>query len=177
MRSRNKIYNSDGIYFVTSTIVDWIEIFNSREDYQILIDAINYNIRNKNFKVYAYVLMKNHFHIICTGDNLSNILSSIKSFSAKKILKKLHEESNNTILNKLILSKKDFKNDRIFQVWQEGFYPKEILDNDELIQKIEYIHYNPVKGNYCENIIGWEYSSAKFYESNEKSLIQIERLI
>jgi REP element-mobilizing transposase RayT len=177
MRSRNKIYNPEGVFFITSTVIDWIEIFNSKDNCQILIDAINFSINNKKLEVYSYVIMKNHFHMICKGDNLSRIIGSIKGFAANKILEKLKEENSTNLLEKFRDKKKRFKTDRNFQVWQEGFYPKEILNDLELKQKIEYIHYNPVKENYCENMVDWPYSSARYYEMNVEGLIKIKRII
>jgi len=177
MRSRNKIYNPDGVYFITSTIVDWIEIFNTEKDYQILIDAFNHSLENKDFDIFSYVIMKNHFHMICKGENLSSIIGSIKGFTAVKIIKKLKDENNLTLLERFRNKKKTFKTDRTFQIWQEGFFPKEILSNQELRQKIEYIHFNPVKENYCLNTYDWKFSSAKFYETGEEGLIKIKRLI
>lgn len=177
MRSRNKVYNSRGVYFITSTVVNWLDIFDNEEKFLILVDCINYNIQNKNFKVHAYVLMKNHFHMICSGEEISNSIGSIKSFSAKKLLEKIQKENNEEFLNIFKEEKKKFKTDREFQFWQEGFYPKEILNDEELKQKIEYIHYNPVKKSYCSEAKEWKYSSAKFYESGEDGIIFIERII
>lgn len=177
MRSRNKIYNTSGVYFITSTVVDWLEVFDSDNAFQILADCINFNIQNKDFKVHAYVLMKNHFHMICSGENISNAIGSIKSFSAKKMIEKLQDEKKEAILKIFKEEKKKFKIDREFQFWQEGFYPKEILNNEELKQKIEYVHYNPVKKNYCAEMKDWKYSSAKFYETGEEGIIFVERII
>ncbi|MBX7045004.1 MAG: transposase [Ignavibacteria bacterium] len=177
MRSRNKIYNANGVYFITSTVVDWLELFNSDNSFQILADCINFYIRKKNFKVHAYVFMKNHFHLICSGENISKSIGSIKSFSAKKMIEKLKDGNNYEVLNKLRETKKKHKTDRQFQFWQEGFYPKEVLSNDELKQKIEYIHYNPVKKNYCAEMAGWKYSSANYYETGIEGIIFIERII
>jgi len=175
MRSRYKILNPEGYFFITSTIVEWIEIFNTLSDFQILIDSVNYNIEKKGLHVFAYVLMKNHFHIICRGNNLSNIITSIKSYSAKRIIEKL--EINNNIILEKFKDKKNYKNERQYQIWQEGFHPKEIIDSDELRQKINYIHDNPVRAFYCNTANEWLHSSAKFYETGEKGCIEIMRIV
>lgn len=170
MRSRYKILNEEGIYFITSTTVNWIEIFTTEDYFNILIDSINYSVSEKNLKVYAYVLMKNHFHIICKADNLSNVIRSVKSYSAKRIIKQLEEDKKYDILEKLTTNGN-------YQIWQEGFHPKEITKVEVLKQKIEYIHNNPVNENYCINAADWKYSSAKFYENEKQNSILVERIV
>lgn len=171
MRSRYKILNNDGIHFVTSTVIDWIEVFTNDNYFKILIDCISYSISGKNLKVYAFVLMKNHFHLICSNPNLSNIIRSIKSYSAKKIIDKL------IIDNPELLKKFQIEDNKSnFQIWQEGFHPKEIISESEFKQKIEYIHNNPVKAGYVCNAEEWKYSSIGYY-IGKNSLISIERIV
>ena len=39
------------------------------------------------------------------------------------------------------------------------------VDKKKFIQKMNYIHYNPVKAGLCGNPEEYKYSSAKFYET------------
>jgi REP element-mobilizing transposase RayT len=174
MRSTYKTHNIDGTYFITSSIVNWINIFNSEKYFNILIEAINYYTSNKSLTVYAYVIMRNHFHMICKADNLTNIIRLIKTYTAKEIVKELQKDSEFNLLEKFKANKKEYKTESVHQIWQEGFHPKEILNNSILKQKIEYIHNNPVKENYCLKTEDWVYSSAGFYGHGTKSLISLK---
>ncbi len=51
-----------------------------------------------------------------------------------------------------------------YQVWQEGSKPKQITTSKMMLQKLEYIHNNPVKRGYVEIPHHWLYSSARNYE-------------
>lgn len=84
MRSTYKVHNPNSVYFITSTIIDWIEIFTSEKYFNILIEAINFYISKNSLTVYAYVIMKNHFHLICKSENLTETVRLIKSYTAKK---------------------------------------------------------------------------------------------
>ena len=44
----------------------------------------------------------------------------------------------------------------------------------ELNQKINYIHFNPVKSKYCTEMIDWKYSSAEFYETGKEGVIKLK---
>ncbi|MCX6163970.1 MAG: transposase [Ignavibacteriae bacterium] len=78
--------------------MNWTEIFTSEKYFRILIDAIKYNQDKRNLEISAYVLMKNHFHLICRSDKLINAVSSIKSYSAKRIIQQLKDDNRFNIL-------------------------------------------------------------------------------
>jgi putative transposase len=73
------------------------------------------------------------------------------------------ESKAETILKQLRYEKAAHKSDREYQLWQEGSQPKEIQNDEMMRQKLEYIHYNPVKRGYVDLPEHWRYSSARNY--------------
>lgn len=64
MSRTHKIHDQDGIYFVTFTIIHWIDLF-TRSDYsQLVIDSLKYCQENKGLRIHAFVIMSNHLHLI-----------------------------------------------------------------------------------------------------------------
>ena len=173
MRTRYKIYNDDTLHFITSTIVDWIPIFTNKKYYNILIDTIKYYQSNSKLEVIAYVFLPEHFHMILKSRELSKTIRLIKMYSAKEIIKQLKFDEQKQILKKLQLNKKEYKTKSNFQLWQEGFKPKEIIGSEMLRQKIDYIHFNPVKKRLVSEPTEWEYSSANFYKSGKSGVIDL----
>src|SRR5690606_21861648 len=92
MRSRYKTISNSNLYFVTSTIINWIPVFISRKYYGILIDSIKYSQDNVKLKLHAYVLLDNHFHLIISGENVTEIMTSIKRYTAKRIIEELKRD-------------------------------------------------------------------------------------
>lgn len=176
MRSSYKILNKEGLFFVTSTIVDWIPVFKTHDEYQILIEAIKYNQIHKNLKLYCYVLLPEHFHLIVTGDNLTNIFKSIKGYTAKEIIKFLIRDKKSVILDKFREFKKEFKTKSEYQIWQESFHPQEILSDNIFQQKIDYIHMNPVRKSLVEEPEDWRYSSACFFSKGVEGVLRLNGL-
>jgi len=89
MSSKYKFVNRDGIYFVTATIVEWVDVFTRNEYRDILLDSFRFCQQNQGFKIYGWVLMTNHFHLICstTDDKgIGMVLRNIKSFTAMKLI-------------------------------------------------------------------------------------------
>jgi REP element-mobilizing transposase RayT len=89
MSSKYKFDDREGVYFVTSTVVDWIDVF-TRDIYRdILLDSFKFCQKNQGLQLHAWVLMPNHFHLICSFINNAipgMVLKNIKSFTAMKII-------------------------------------------------------------------------------------------
>ena len=51
-------------------------------------------------------------------------------------------------------------------VWQHKYWEHTIRDEKDLNQHIDYIHYNPVKHNYVQKAIDWEFSSFSDFVNN-----------
>lgn len=178
MGIRNKI--SPGyVYFLTLTVVEWIDIFTRASYRHIIIDSLNYCIKHKGLNVYSWCLMSNHLHMIAGAtdeDNLSNILRDFKKFTSKAIIDVIKEEPESRrewLLNLFWYAGKNDKKIKNFKVWQDGNDAKEIQTTAFLEEKIEYIHNNPVKAEIVANPHEYLYSSARDY-SGEKGLVEIE---
>ncbi len=62
------------------------------------------------------------------------------------------------------------KYDREYQLWKREPLGIELRTHEVFIQKLEYIHYNPVKAGLCNNPEEYYYSSAKFYYGGRDDL-------
>ena len=173
-RSRYKIYEPTHPHFLTCTILNWLPIFTRKESVDLIIQSLKYLQKEENLKLYAYVILENHIHLIVQSDDVSRSMRHFKSFTAKELLKLLQGENAETLLKQFQFYKKAHKKDRTYQIWQEGYQPKLIQTDDMMINKINYIHHNPVKRGYVDEAKHWRYSSARDYEGMD-GLIEVER--
>jgi putative transposase len=178
MGIRNKI--SPGyVYFLTLTIVDWVDIFTRPVYKHLIVDSLNYCIAQKGLKVYCWCLMSNHLHLIAGAENeesLSDILRDFKKFTSKAIIdaiKVVPESRRDWMLNIFWYAGKNNKKIKNYKVWQDGNDAKEIHMTEFLEEKMEYIHNNPVIAEIVFNPEEYLYSSAKDY-AGEKGLVDIE---
>ena len=160
-RSRYKIYEPTHPHFLTCTVLHWIPLFTNKESVAIVIDSLKHLQKSDNLNIYAYVILENHLHCIASSDDISRTIQKFKSFTAKKILELLKRKNIQTILDQLAFYKKAHKSHTEYQVWQEGFQPKLIQSEKMMLEKIEYIHNNPVKRGYVDEAEHWRYSSAR----------------
>ena len=176
MRSRYSIIDSEGIYFLTSTIVQWIPLFTSRDAFDIVIDSLEFCRKEKGLRVYAYVIMENHLHLVAEAPELSKVIQSFKRHTARALIQDLMEKRKEWVLNQLAYYKQKHKTESDYQVWQEGVHPQLILDDAMLRQKVDYIHANPVRRGYVDVAEHWRYSSARCYVPSEIPAMQVDLL-
>jgi len=172
-RDRYKIYEGENPHFITCTVVGWLPIFSRPKAAQIVLESFSYLQGNGEIALYAYVIMENHIHLIASGENLSNTIARFKSFTARQIVDYLEMNGEIGLLAQIKKHKLSHKTDREYQLWQEGCHPEMIRDDAMMRQKIEYIHYNPIRRGYVNDAVHWRYSSARDY-AGEKGLLDIK---
>jgi len=111
--------------------------------------------------------MENHLHLVASASDISKEMRNFKSFTARSIIDFLEENRVRHILNQLESYKQQYKRDQQYQVWQEGFHPQVILGQGMLMQKLTYIHNNPVRRGYVDDPAHWRYSSYRNYMGQE----------
>lgn len=133
-----KITDQQGLYFMTFTVVNWIDVF-TRKDYKFIItDSLNYCIANKGLEVYAWVLMSNHLHLIIKakeGYMISPIIRDLKKFTSKQIVQKIQEigESRKEwLLDKFNFEARKTRRAENYKFWKDDNHAI-LLDNNEWI--------------------------------------------
>ena len=172
-RSRYKITHRELPHFITLTVLHWIPVFTRPETVTILLESLKL-LSKEGLNIYAYVVLENHCHFIVQSKALDRDIARYKSYTAKKIIQYLAENNVRQILEQLAFYKKAHKNDRAYQFWQEGVHPELIQTDEMMMQKIEYIHHNPVKRGYVDKAEHWRYSSARDY-SGQPGLLEVCR--
>jgi REP element-mobilizing transposase RayT len=138
-----------------------------------VLDSLQFLQQHERLTVYAYVILENHLHLIASADNLSKEIANFRSYTARQIIGFYKTQNAQYILKQLNYYKLRHKTDRDYQLWQEGTHPEQIQGEAMMRQKIEYIHYNPVKRGYVDEPTHWRYSSARNYVG-QKGLLQVQ---
>ena len=162
-RSRYKFADSKLPHFVTCTVVNWTPIFTRPQTVNIVLESLHY-LSGQGMKVYAYVVLENHLHLVVQSNDLGKDIARFKSYTARRIIDYLYNCKAERILKQLSFYKKAHKQKENYQFWEEGGHPEWIQNIQMLQQKVEYIHQNPVKRGYVDEVRHWRYSSARDYD-------------
>ncbi len=160
MRSRYLIHDPRFSYFITGTIVEWLPVFTSAKRCDILVEALRYCQEKKELKVCAWVILDTHFHAIVSAPDLSQVLADLKRHTARRVVEQLEAEGCDWLLNQLRYRRAAHKAENEYQVWQEGSHTQRIADDAMMLQKLDYLHRNPVRRGLVLQAEHWRYSSA-----------------
>ncbi len=166
-------------YYITATVVDWIDIFTRQTYRDSIIESLDYCIKNKGMILYGYVIMSNHIHLIIQSEEgkLSDLIRDFKKFTAKNILDKIQavpESRKEWMLERFKLAAEKHTRNKNYQFWQYGNHAEEIYSNKFMWSKLDYIHLNPVRAGLVEKASHYIYSSASNY-INDSGLLKIEK--
>ena len=169
------------IYFCTFTCYNWLPLFEITNFYENIFKWFDL-LTNKGNKIIGFVIMPNHLHLLIyiteNKNNLNQIISNGKRFMAYDIVRKLKKNGNIELLDNLSKSviDRERKNGKLHNVFQPSFDSKICFSEAFILQKIDYMHHNPVnkKWNLVEDFRHYKYSSASFYELNEPGIYPLQ---
>jgi REP element-mobilizing transposase RayT len=162
-RTRYKIHEPFQPHFLTCTVVAWLPVFTRPETVQIVLDSWRFLQQERRLVLYGFVILENHLHFIASAANLSKEVKHFKSYTARRLIDHLESQNALTLLQELSFYKARHKIQSQYQFWQEGSHPQLIEGDVMMLQKLEYMHNNPVKRGYVDDPVHWRYSSARNY--------------
>ncbi|MEE9613826.1 MAG: transposase [Thermodesulfobacteriota bacterium] len=144
---------ASGFYFLTFTVRNWYYIFDRHNRFDMLGDALRYCKENKGLKLYAYVFMLNHVHLVVSSRDTIGFVRDFKRHTSKELLR------NMAAIEPDVLKLFEVEGGR-YEFWARTNMPKAIESERFLLQKVEYVHNNPVRKRYVERPEYWLWSSA-----------------
>jgi putative transposase len=167
--------HSNCIYFITFTCYKWLPLFQLTNAYDTVYKWFDH-LNSNNIHVMGYVIMPNHVHVLLyfpkMEKSLNTIVGNAKRFMAYEIIKRLEKSKEVTVLERLYsaVKKPERKKGQIHKVFEDSFDAKECHTEKFILQKLQYMHLNPVskKWSLVNDLLDYQYSSASFYETGAR---------
>lgn len=147
MRKYIRNYVEGGTYFFTLVTNDRKAIFHDPTSIKVCLDAINQIQKCHPFELVAFCFIPDHLHVLVTLPDGQKDYSTIIKEIKRKVTKDLRREHNTPSLI----------------VWQKRFWERTIRDEHDFKIHFDYIHYNPIKHGFVENLDDWKWSSFSYY--------------
>jgi REP element-mobilizing transposase RayT len=128
----------------------------------VVIESLKYLVDRKLVELYGYVIMPNHIHLLWTTlkENGKECAStSLTKFTAHQFKNMLSDKPDE------LMTYASGLNDRAYQFWKRDPLAIPITSHQIFLQKLDYIHNNPVRENWklSETLEDYRFSSASFY--------------
>jgi putative transposase len=122
----------------------------SRRIFESALERVRVSFR---LQVYGYVVMPEHVHLLLSEpqrDTLADALKSLKQGSSRRLIGDAEH------------------------FWQKRYYDFNIRNYSQFVEKLRYIHRNPVRAGLCERPEDWEWSSFRHYANGCEGRVEIE---
>lgn len=159
-------FTQQHVEFITVTCLEWKPILEDDKVKDIVTNSLSFMVRDERIRVYAFVIMSNHMHMIwqMLGDHQrADVQRDFLKFTSQKIIDRL-DRRYSPLLGELLVN----ASDRKCQVWERNSLGVPIWSDGVLWQKLGYIHDNPVRAGLCSRSTDYAYSSAGFYFNNDR---------
>ncbi|MFH1236133.1 MAG: transposase [Parcubacteria group bacterium] len=185
-------------HFVTTKTFRNKLIFRDAKCCEIVLGDIGFYRKKLGFKLLGYCVMPDYLHMIVWWDvdekpelTISKVVQLIKSHSAKEIASYLktgrrkpslspysraQSEGSGLPMGYVWKNKGSVHTPSEYQIWQSSFYDFNIYSEEKLLQKLNYLHWNPVRAGLCEKPEDWPWSSYRFYEFRKQGTLSVDTL-
>ena len=164
-----KIRNQAAIHFITFAVAEWVDLF-TRKDYRdIVLSSLKFCQAEKGLLLHCWCIMSNHLHLIISAKNkdLSDVLRDFKKYTSKQIIAAIqnnqHESRKDWMLKIFKEQGESNSRNKNFQFWRQDNQPMELYSPAFIVQKMNYIHNNPVEAGIVDKPEEYLYSSARDY--------------
>jgi putative transposase len=174
-----RVSRANPFYYLTSVCKDRLPIFRTDELASVCAAAFDEARGSAGILIFAYVIMPDHSHIVTDSSRTaSEVLRYLNGIAAKRVIDHLKDEGLHSSLLKLReeTKRRNYKH----SVWEHHPNVFEIYGEDNLMQKVNYIHQNPVRAGLAERAEDYMFSSARVWKGtsaeNEPLRVDLDKI-
>jgi putative transposase len=160
-----RFHESGQSHFVTFCCYHRRRLFTTDASRQIFESALERVRRSFRLHVYGYVVMPEHVHLLLSEPEKDTLADALKS---------LKQGVSRRLIGDHPLKPKTGLNGAPQHFWQKRYYDFNIRNYQQSVEKLRYIHRNPVKAGLCERPEDWEWSSFRHYATGCEGRVEIE---
>ena len=192
-KSLPKFDDNSHAHFITTNTYKHYPFFRDQRLSQILLEELGFYSGKLGFALAGYVIMPDHVHLLIWWSrddkqllDISKIMQVIKGATARRIIDLLRGRSEHLLRPIAIKREQMLSPTREnvspqyhirspkYRLWQPGFYDFNIYSEEKLIEKLDYIHNNPVSAGLVLSPDDYEWSSYKeYFEKEAHSILGI----
>ncbi|MBN1808249.1 MAG: transposase [Planctomycetes bacterium] len=152
-------------HFVTFSCYKRRNMLSLQETKRIVVGTLGAQITKHKTKLVGFVIMPNHVHVLVwfgDGGRISPFMRDWKRETSYKIKKFLRN------------SEYARRHDLREPVWQPRYHDFNVVSREKILEKLNYMHNNPVAANLADTPCEYRFSSALWYEKGQSVGVRIE---
>jgi REP element-mobilizing transposase RayT len=149
-------------FYLTTVAKDRLPIFQTTKIARIVCDAIDEARHSSKFLLFAYVIMRDHIHLVTDSKRESrDIHRFVNGIVGRRVLDYLKDSGHYQSLNKLRIEGRS--DGSRYTLWHRHPHTRLLWSERMLWQRIQYTHLNPVRAGLVDHPDDWPWSSARIF--------------
>ena len=163
-----RFYGAGDLHFITCSCCGWQPLLGTPRRRDLFLTVLEQVRRRYRFVVVGYVVMPEHIHLLISEPQEKNpltVMQALKLGFARRVLAEAKRKRNPA-------------QDRLFDyaprhIWQKRFYDFNVWTKRKRIEKLRYMHCNPVKRGLVASPELWKGSSFRAYALGEAGPVKV----
>jgi putative transposase len=148
-------YQKCGVFhFLTFSCYRRKPLLGSATAYSVFECELEAVRKRYGFVVAGYVLMPEHVHLLVSEPRIASLATAIQVLKQR--------------------TSRKLKSAGEAQFWQRRYYDFNVGTEKKTVEKLRYMHRNPVKRGLVAKPEDWEWSSFRHYATGSEGLVEIE---
>jgi REP element-mobilizing transposase RayT len=165
---------------ITSVAHDRLPVFRTDALKNLVCAALNEARHSGGFAIFAYVVMPDHLHFVTDGAlKPSDTLRFLNGISSRRVIGYLKEHDYTTSLAKLRDAGK--ARGHVYSLWDGHSNALPLFSESFFLQRVNYLHQNPVRAGWVERAEDYRWSSARCWKrwprQDEPLLPDLDRIV
>lgn len=160
-RNLHRFYGSGDLHFLTFSCYQRRPLLDTERHRDLFLEALEAIRRRYRFVVLGYVVMPEHVHLLVSEpqrETLSTVVQALKLGFSRRLT------GSSCLLSPGSVSR---------HIWRARFYDFNVWTERKRIEKLRYIHRNPVNRGLVGSPEQWPWSSFRSYFYGEPGLVRI----
>ena len=182
MPRQRHYYGLNHLHVLTASTDRRARVFDSERFKRQFITTLAELRAELGFRIVGYVLMPEHCHLLIWPSELANpsqIMQKLRERTANFILRSLRRELDFPWCARMLARFRlpaTVHHHAHYRVWQRRFYDLNIWGTKKRLEKMDYMHNNPVKRGLVREPGDWPWSSWRFYFLDDASVLAMDRM-
>jgi putative transposase len=169
-----RIYGHGHLHFITFSCYRRLPLLRSARARNAFVRALDQVRREHGFKLVGYVVMPERVHLLITEPARGTPSTALKTLKQRvsRFLRRKPRRSGPTAQQSFPFASS--ADSRLPQFWQKRFYDFNVWSRKKKVEKLGYMHANPLKRGLVDDPRNWPWSSYAFYQRRGEILIEVD---
>ena len=165
----HRYYGADHLHFITCSCYRRLPLLGSARSRDRFLSVLEETRQRYRFVVVGYVVMPEHIHLLVSEPEVgtpSTVMQVLKQRTALALLPKTRP--------------RDARHSKLFResavrtpFWSTRFYEFNVWTQKKRVEKLRYMHRNPVKRGLAAEPQDWRWSSFRFYLLDDQGPVRV----